>query len=98
MKQLDEAAEQQASEQQSKFVEKELRAVQRAIRQTKTEENALSRQINSLLLKPLVDVVLVLKELKRLREEKVKGKQKINVDVVFLLKCRLSDFLYDLFL
>lgn len=72
MKQLEEEASQKASEQQYKFTEKELRGVQRSVRQMKTDMTSLSRQINTLLLRPLSDVVLALKELKRLRDEKVR--------------------------
>lgn len=71
MKQFDEEATRQAAEQQRKFTEKELSTVQREIRQIKTEVTASSRQITSLLSKPLCDVVHKLKQLKTSQEEKV---------------------------
>ena len=71
MKQFDEEATRQAAEQQRKFTEKELSTVQREIRQIKTEMTASSRQITSLLSKPLCDVVHKLKQLKTSQEEKV---------------------------
>ena len=71
MKQFNEEATRQAAEQQRKFTEKELSTVQREIRQIKTEVTASSRQITSLLSKPLCDVVHKLKQLKTSQEEKV---------------------------
>lgn len=71
MKQFDEEAARQATEQQRKFAEKELTKVQRGIQNMRTVVTSLSGQIQTLLSRPISDVILQLKQLKATQQEKV---------------------------
>ena len=71
MKQFDEEATRQAIEQQKKFAEKELTKIQQGIRNMKSVVTSLSQQIQILLGRPISEVILQVKQLKELQQEKV---------------------------